>query len=286
MASLSERLGHGADSRLLIVNADDFGMCHAENAATIEGLDAGIYTSSTIMMPCPWAEEATAHARARGDADLGVHLVHTSEWETLKWGPVAGHTSVPSLVNERGHFFRDVESVYANATLEDVERECRAQIDQALAAGVDVSHLDCHMGTMQLDVRYHELYVRLAAEYRLPLRMVSRSMLERTHFDPVLALVDALGVLAPDHFVISGPADPTATADYWNHVLETLRPGVTEIYIHPGFDQPELRACCPAWEQRVVDHAFFASPETRTRLRSLGIVPIGYRALRAAQRAG
>jgi predicted glycoside hydrolase/deacetylase ChbG (UPF0249 family) len=141
-ATLCERLGHPAGARLLIVNADDFGMCHAENRATVAGLEAGIYTSSTIMVPCPWFAEAAAFARRRPEADLGVHLTQTSEWEAFKWGPVAGRSAVPTLVDERGHFYRDVESVYRHATLDEVERECRAQIEQALAAGIDVSHID------------------------------------------------------------------------------------------------------------------------------------------------
>jgi chitin disaccharide deacetylase len=285
-ATLCERLGHSADSRLLIVNADDFGMCHAENQATVEGLDAGVYTSSTIMVPCPWFLEATEYGRSRADADLGVHLTQTSEWAGLKWGPVAGRGAVASLVDERGHFFADVESVYTHATLAEVERESRAQIEQALAAGVDVSHIDSHMGTMQLSAAYHELYARLAADYRVPLRMVPRRMLTRMGFDAALAVLDRHGVLAPDNFHVGGPPAPAQTPDYWNRVFEELPAGVSEIYVHAGHDQPELRACCPAWEQRVADHAFFTAAETQARLRSLGIVLIGYRALREAQRAG
>jgi chitin disaccharide deacetylase len=286
-ASLCERLGHAADSRLLIVNADDFGMCHAENRATVDGLEAGIYTSSTIMVPCPWFAEAAAYGGTRPSADLGVHLTQTSEWAALKWGPVAGRDAVPSLVDERGFFHPDVPAVYARATLEDVERECRAQIDQALAAGVDVTHLDSHMGTMQYDASYHELYVRLAAEYRVPLRMVPRRMLEGpgSGFERTLALIDEHGVLGPDWFHIGGPPAPEATAAYWNEFFENQPPGVSEIYIHAGYGDAELRACCPAWEQRVADHEFFSSAATQERLRSLGIVLVGYRALREAQRA-
>jgi len=142
------------------------------------------------------------------------------------------------------------------------------------------------MGTMQIDPLYHELYVRLAADYRLPLRMVPRQMLAGTHFARALLLLDELGVVAPDNFHIGGPAEPRDTAAYWNALFAGLPAGVTELYVHAGYDDPELRGCCPAWEQRVVDHAFFTSDETRTRLASLGITLIGYQALRAAMRAG
>ena len=285
-ASLCERLGYPADSKLLIVNADDFGMCNAANAATIEGLDARAYTSSTIMVPCPWFAQTAAYAADKPEADLGVHLVTTSEWISLKWGPVCGRDTVASLVDERGHFYRDVRSVYEHARLADVELECRAQIDQALAAGIDVTHLDCHMGTMQLEPRYHELYLRLAADYRLPVRMASARLLERMNVPGMRGVAESLGVLAPDELWFNGPPTPAATAGFWNGLFAKLRPGVVnEVLVHPGYDQPELRACCPEWEQRVVDHAFFMAGSTRARLRDLGVALIGYRELRDLQRA-
>ena len=283
--TLCERLGYAPDTRLLIINADDFGMCHAANAATIDGLSPGAYTSSTIMVPCPWFAETAAYAKTTPEADLGVHLTTTSEWETLKWGPVAARGDVASLVDERGHFPRDIRSVYRRASLDEVERECRAQIDQALAAGIDVTHLDSHMGTMQLEPRYHELYLRLAADYRLPLRMASARLLDRMGVPGMREIAHSLGVLAPDELWFNGPPEPAATAGFWNRLFEKLQPGVNEIIVHAGYDQPELRACCPAWEQRVVDHDFFMAESTHARLRALGIVPIGYRDLREAQRA-
>src|SRR5262249_53107958 len=138
--SLGQLLGFADDARVLIVNADDFGMCHAENVATMDGLDQGAFDCATIMVPCPWFEEVVAFARRTAGADLGVHITHTSEWGAYKWGPVLGSAAVPSLVDERGHLHPDVPSLYAHARLDEVERETRAQIDRALAAGIDVTH--------------------------------------------------------------------------------------------------------------------------------------------------
>jgi hypothetical protein len=142
------------------------------------------------------------------------------------------------------------------------------------------------MGTMQLDGRYHELYVRLAADYRVPVRIAPRLLLERMGMGQVWALADELGVLAPDFLHFHGPPEPEATNAYWTSLFEGLQPGVSEILVHAGCDDPELRACCPAWRQRVADHEFFSAPSTRAQLVSLGIQTIGYRALREAQRAG
>ena len=283
--SLCERLGYPPETRLLIVNADDFGMCRAENEATIEGLLAGCYTSSTVMTPCPWFLDAAAHARAHPELDIGVHITHTSEWETYKWGPVSGRSAVPSMVDEHGYLFRDVEPVYGNARLDDIERETRAQIDLALAAGIDVTHLDSHMGTLQLDGGYHALYVRLALEYRLPIRMAGRDLMTAMGMGEVVRQAEEGGVLAPDVLLLGGPPEPQQTEAYWTSVFRNLAPGVTEIYVHAGLDQSELRALCPQWEQRVADHRFFSSPESEERIEGLGIVRIGYRALRDLQRA-
>jgi predicted glycoside hydrolase/deacetylase ChbG (UPF0249 family) len=282
--TLAQLLGYAADARLLIINADDFGMCHAENLATMDGLERRAFCSATIMVPCPWFEEVVDFAQRMPAADLGVHVTHTSEWQTYKWGPVCGCSAVPSLVDARGYFYGDVPSLYAHARLDDIERETRAQIERALAAGIDVTHLDSHMGTLQLDVNYHALYVRLAAAYRLPIRMAGRAWMHDMGMAQIVAQADRLGVLAPDHFWYGGPPRPDETAAYWTNVLRQLQPGVSELYVHAAADAPELRAMSDAWAQRVADHQFFTAPATQMLLRDLGITLIGYRALRALQR--
>jgi predicted glycoside hydrolase/deacetylase ChbG (UPF0249 family) len=282
--ALAQLLGYPDDARLLIINADDFGMCHAENVATIAGLESGAFCSSTIMVPCPWFEETVVFAQRQPGADLGVHITHTSEWPTFKWGPVAGRGTVPSLVDERGRFYRDLPSLYAHARLEEVEIETRAQIDGALAAGIDVTHLDSHMGTVQLDLNYHALYIRLAAEYRLPIRMANRSFMRDMGMGQVAELADRLGVLSPDHFWYGGPPAPQETAAYWTNVLRQLKPGVSELYVHAAVDAPETRALGDTWAQRAADFAFFTAPSTRAVFRDLGITLIGYRLIRELQR--
>jgi predicted glycoside hydrolase/deacetylase ChbG (UPF0249 family) len=269
---------------VLIINADDFGMCHAENVATMAGLEQGVFCCATVMVPCPWFEEVAAFARRMPAADLGVHITHTSEWQTYKWGPVCGPSAVSSLVDTGGSFYADVESVYAHARLDEVERETRAQIDRAFAAGIDVTHLDSHMGTLQLDVNYHELYVRLAAEYRLPIRMASRSSMHAMGMGEVLEQADRTGVFTPDHLWIGGPPQPEDTAAYWTALFHSLQPGLNELYVHAAVDEPEMRAISDAWAQRAADYRFFSAPSTRALLRDLGIHLSGYRVVRERQR--
>src|SRR5260370_42286901 len=168
--STAERLGYAADARVLILNADDFGMCHDQNEGVISGLKEGVFTSSTILVTCPWFEEAAAFARNNPEADLGVHLTLTAGWDRYKWGPVLGRRAVPSLVDERGYLWQTVAQVYEHARLDEAATELRAQIEKALAAGIDVTHLGSHMGTLQLRADYHEIYARPAAEYLVPIR--------------------------------------------------------------------------------------------------------------------
>jgi chitin disaccharide deacetylase len=179
LRSLAERLGYRATDKLLIMNGDDAGMCHTANLATIECLEKGLMRSATIMAPCPWFAEIAAYAKGHPDKDFGVHLCHTSEWGKYRWGPVAGRDKVPGLVDPQGYFWSNVLEVYAHATPEEALIEGRAQIERAVAAGVPVTHLDSHMGALQLDPRYLKSYLQLAAEFDLPVRMPSRETLAR-----------------------------------------------------------------------------------------------------------
>src|SRR5882724_4155051 len=199
--SLAERLGYQPTDKLLIVNGDDSGMCHAANLGTIECLEKGLMRSATIMVPCPWFPEIAAYAKAHPEKDFGIHLCHTSEWGRYRWGPVADRSKVPGLVDSLGYLWREVPEVYAHATPDQALIEGRAQIQRALAAGVDVTHLDSHMGTLQYDPRYLQMYVQLAVEFDLPLRMASQETMTKNGHPELRDQIAAKGILFPDHFI-------------------------------------------------------------------------------------
>ena len=160
--SLAERLGYAPDAKLLIVNCDDLGSSRSANVAVYEALRDGVATSATLMVPCPWARDAAAMYRGE---DVGVHLTLNSEWDTYRWGPI---THSPSLLDGDGGFPRTVDDVWDHADLDEVRKECRAQLERAIYWGFDVSHLDSHMGTMQLRPEFFDVYLELAVEFRLP----------------------------------------------------------------------------------------------------------------------
>jgi predicted glycoside hydrolase/deacetylase ChbG (UPF0249 family) len=276
-ASLAVRLGHRPDERLLIVNCDDLGSSHAANLAIDAALRRGVATSATLMVPCPWALEAVNLCAV---LDIGVHLTLTAEYPGYRWRAL---TAATSLHNSLGYMPATAEEVWAKADLDDVRAECRAQIDQALAWGVDVTHLDAHMGTMQVDPRFFEIYVELGAEYRLPLRMVG----ERSHARLGFAARDlaaARGLAFADHF-IAPPWGVTARGVFVDRAAR-LEPGVSEIFLHPVEDGPELRGYDrQAADLRAEDAAWVLEPGMRTLVETAGVKLISFRPLRDLQRS-
>ena len=215
--TLAQRLGYPADAKLVIINADDLGSCHSANVGVFECLHTGVVTSATLMVPCPWAREASS--RYRGE-DIGVHLTVNAEYELYRWGPI---THAPSLLGGDGGFPRTMEDVWDHADLDEVRRECRAQIERAILWGFDVSHLDSHMGTLQLRPEFFDVYLDLAVEFGLPLRMVGPGM-ERYLGFPARAVAAEAGAVFTDHMrfvpgvgsrqhVREGPGHPAARGD-------------------------------------------------------------------------
>ncbi|MDQ1475412.1 MAG: hypothetical protein QOE62_641 [Actinomycetota bacterium] len=272
--SLAERLGYPAEAKLLIVNCDDLGSTRSANIAVYEALRDGLATSATLMVPCPWARDAAA--MYRGD-DIGVHLTLNSEWETYRWGPI---THSPSLLDGDGGFPRTVEDVWDHADLDEVRKECRAQLERAIYWGFDASHIDSHMGTMQLRPEFFDIYLEMAVDFQLPLRMAGASA-ERLVGFPYRRLAEEEGVVFPDHFVYTSVGSRRSI----EKALFDLRPGVTEVYLHPGIDTDELRASHPDWSNRVEDHAYLTSdPSFRDLIERAEVILIGYRELRELQR--
>jgi len=274
--TLASRLGHADDAKLLIVNCDDLGSSHAANVGVYEALRDGVATSATLMVPCPWAREAAS--RYRGE-DVGVHLTLNAEFDLYRWGPI---THAPSLLDGDGGFPRTLQDIWDHADIDEVRRECRAQVERAIYWGFDVSHLDSHMGTLQLRPEFFDVYLELAVDFRLPIRLSGGSTEQMVGF-PFRQLAAEEGVVFPDHFVyVRGVGSRRAI----ERALVDLRPGVTELYVHPAIDTAELRSSSPDWPGRVDDHDLVTG---HSSLRSLaeraGATLIGYRALRDLQRA-
>ena len=275
--TLTERLGYPADARLLIVNCDDLGSSHSANLATLRAFEAGVATSATLMVPCPWAREA---ARMFAGRDIGVHLTLTCEYPGYRWRSLTG---AATLHDADGFMPATIAEVFERADADDVRAECRAQIDQAIAWGVDPTHLDSHMGTVQLHGPFFDIYLHLARQYDLPIRMAGRREDERLGFGG-RARATEMGLVFPENFISPWPRD---TRQVFHDRIPGLAGGVSEIYAHPADDGDELRAYDPDHpEIRANDAEVLSDPAIARLMHAAGVTPISFRPLRDLQRAG
>lgn len=281
----------------LIINADDFGMCHAANAATFDLLEKGGITSATIMTPCSWAPEAIQFAKAHPEYAIGLHLTFTSEWNKYRWRPVSA-APCPGLRDRDGYMHHDCDAFEASASESEVEAEIRAQIEFARGFGFEPSHLDNHMGSLYgLEGKqcFLPTVFRICAEYGYPFRMPSVSY--NGEPDELWAPIGKLAQLARqmdvpilDHLWEHdwhGPQSESYESfrEYMLEHFKTCPEGIVETYIHPSLECDELKNTSSVWFRRVWEHRLFADPATRQHIESLGIRLINYRDLEKMRKA-
>jgi len=277
--TIAERLGYPPDSKLLIIHADDLAVAHSEDTASFDALDKDAVTSASIMVPCPWLKEVADYAKAHPDADLGLHLTLTSEWETYRWGPVISKDKVPTLLDPSGYLWPNTDQHHLNP--EETEHEIRAQVERALAMGIHPTHLDSHMGVLFSRPELFAAYVKVAHEYKLPFLAV------RTPDAPkeLLSLLSDQDVIL-DSLVM---ADPAVGAARWRtfylNAIKNLKPGVTEVIVHLGYDDAELQAVMvdhpdygAAWRQR--DYDVVTSPEFKKAIEDNHVILIHWKDLK------
>ena len=268
-----------------IINCDDVGMCHSANLAVTDGMENGLITSGTIMTPCPWFNEIAEYSRTHPEKDFGVHLTHTAEWRFYRWGSVASRETVKGLYDKEGYLWRSVEEVYSHSTPGEALAEGRAQINKALNAGIPVTHIDSHMGTMQYKPEYLKAYAQLSLEFRLPLRMASQSTMESFGFPDLRKQFADLGIVFPDYFIYDELENYKDVKPFWINIIRNLKPGVTELFIHASKETEELKAITNSWKVRVIEAALFTSdPDIRKLINDEKIILIGYRPLMELQK--
>lgn len=278
MTTLTERLGYAPDAKLVILSCDDLGSCHAANVGVYQAIREGRATCASLMVPAPWARHAAALYEATDD--IGVHLTLNAEHEMYRWGPV---THAPSLLSGDGGFPRSIDDLWEHADPDEVYRELRAQITRAEAWGIDVTHLAPHLTAITLRPEFFGVYLELAVEFGLPIRLPSTITAEQAGF-PFRQLAADEGVVFPDHFDHDWRA---GSRERVTKALQQLSAGVTEVHVQPAIDTPEVRALTPHAEQWIDDHVFVTrDPSLPELLARAGATLIGYRALRAAMRAG
>jgi predicted glycoside hydrolase/deacetylase ChbG (UPF0249 family) len=282
--SLVEKLGFARDAKVLIVHADDVGVTHSVNAATIKALETGPVNSASLMVPCPWFPEIADYAKSHATFDFGLHLTLTSERVYFRWSPVASKDKVPSLVDENGYFHHDWTST-TKINPKEVELELRAQIDRAYAMGVRPTHLDSHQYRLYENGKdLFEVLLRLAHEYKLPVFIARDWFADHPYLEssvgPSEVILDHTVTITPD-------IPPEKWAEFYRTALKNLQPGVTEFVIHLAFADDEMKAATrerdtwgAAWRQR--DFDYFTSPEFRQMLEEQNIKLVTWRELARA----
>jgi chitin disaccharide deacetylase len=289
------KLGLADDDRAVIIHMDDVGSCQAANGAYTDLVDFGLISSASVMVPCPWFPQAAAFCRTNPNVDMGVHLTLTSEWDAYRWGPISTRDPASGLLDEEGYFYRFQPQAQEHATPEAVYVELKSQIDRALAAGIDVTHIDNHMGTL-VHAKLAPIYAHVALEYRLPPSIILRGTEENLRkFGVSAELAQQMVTVAEDlenqgvpllDNIAGMPLDiPEDRLETAKQIFAGLPVGITHLVLHPCQDSPELRASMPDWQNRVGDYEVYQQEELRQFIREQGIHIIGNRALRDLMRA-
>jgi predicted glycoside hydrolase/deacetylase ChbG (UPF0249 family) len=283
------KLGYSNNDRLVILHTDDIGMCHASVQAFKDLWAFGTISSGAVMVPCPWFPAVAQMCRENPEMDMGVHATLNAEWESYRWGPVSTTDIDSGLIDEAGYFHQWHPAVYEHAKPETVDAEVNAQIEKALAAGIDVTHVDSHMGTI-MNPKFILAYVQAAAKRFLPsmlpqlnakgMDLMGLSKEEKTSYMPIMNLLESMGAPMLDGILGMPLEHDREHIELAKKLLGDTPIGITHFIFHPSVDTPELRAIATDWPARVANYHAFMSDELKTFIEREDIQVIGYRALR------
>lgn len=295
--TVAERLGYPPNSRLLVIHADDFGMMHTVNSAIEEAMEKGWVTSASIMVPCPWFPEVAEWAKAHPNADLGIHITLNADWTTYRWRPISPQGKGSSLLDDAGYLPLLTEDVDAHAKMPDVETEAHAQIDQAQAAGIHLSHFDPHMGTLASTQNLLGVYVGLGNSYHLPVLLEPKSGkgIDANSTTPVG--IDGMfntaanlknGSVLVDRILQMVPGVPQSQwLDAYKKMLAPLPPGTYELIVHLAHNDAEIQGATadhPDWgaQWRQNDFELVSNPDFQKFLKHQGFVLVTWKQLSKA----
>ena len=278
--TFAERLGWNKGDRVLIIHSDDAGMSLASNRGTIETLEFGLVTSCSMMMPTPWVVGFWRYLQENPHVDVGLHLTLTSEFDDYRWGPVAGKLAVPSLVDETGSLWDNNPLVYEHATPDDVETEIRAQIDRALTMGIQVSHLDSHMGTLFRNAPIFERFMKVAIEKQIPMLMIAGHPAAETVWEAGLPVIDHLHGDSYDW-------KTTEKSEHFMDALRNLKPGITEMIVHATKPDDVIGVITGGRDHLYGDYTGLIDPAVKKVAEEEGIILTTWRELKERRdRAG
>ncbi|UZR96379.1 polysaccharide deacetylase family protein [Chondrinema litorale] len=270
-----QKLGFSENAKLLIIHADDAGLSHSENMATIQSLEEGFVNSYSIMVPCPWFYEMAVYAKNNPKFDYGIHLTLTCEWENYKFGPVSPVSEVPSLVDENGYFYKKREQLRKSATPEDVKKELQAQVEKAIKFGLKPTHLDSHMYSVGSDAKFLKVYKEIGEKFDLPV-LINKQLMQMVGLDPDINIKEGEFVIDNTYIGEFKYFEDGKLGDFYKGIIENLTSGINLILIHPAFDDSEMKGVTinhpnfgSQWRQ--IDFDFFTSEINKAKLKENNI---------------
>ncbi len=265
----AEKLGYPSGSKVVILHADDVGMCPEANEAAKAQLTGGYIQSASAMVPCSSFTEFANWSIQNPTYDVGLHLTLTSEWKTHRWGPILSSMDVPGLMDKNGYFWKTVYDVVKNATAQEVEKEIRAQIEKAISIGMVPDHIDTHMGALYGSPEFAKVFFKVAMEYNIPANVIQFTPEIIKKFgsegypisDEMIALVSQYSLPKLDDFfsVPKGETYDEKVAKFLQ-LIQSLKPGISEIIFHPSIESSDLKNITKLWQQRVWEAEMFSDP--------------------------
>ena len=281
--NLAELLGYPKNTKLLIIHADDMGLSNSVNTACINAFNAKGITSGSIMTPCPWANDIIAYAKDHPGLDIGIHLTLTAEWESYKWGGITSSDQIESLLDSNKYFYPSVEELGKKVKTAEAEKEMKAQIERVIKAGVQLTHIDTHMGSVLANPELIKIYLDLSDTYHLPV-LFPRAYLSWVPPEIAKSLGSKIFLL-DNLFMLDAKSVTSNWIDAYKTAIETLKPGLNQIIVHLAVDNDEMKAICKchndygsAWRQHDLD--LVTSPEFKDLLKQNHVVLIGWKQIR------
>lgn len=283
--NLAELLGYPKDSKLLIIHADDMGVSHSVNTACIKAFESNSITSGSIMVPCPWANEIISYSKDHPGIDVGIHLTLTSEWNLYKWGGISSSDQIQSLLDNNHYFYPSVEALGKSVKVADALKEMKAQIDKVIASGIQITHIDTHMGSVLATPELVQAYISLSDEYHVPVLFPREYV---SWFPPEVAQKLGSKIFLLDNlFMLDEKTITPKWIDAYRKAIASLKPGLNQIIVHLSLDSEEMQAISKghddygsAWRQHDLD--MVTSREFKDLLKTNNVILIGWKQVRDA----
>lgn len=287
--SILTKLGYQETDRLVIIHADDVGMCHATLKAFDDLWNFGTVTSGATMVPCPWFPAVAEYCRKNPEADMGVHATLNSEWSVYRWGALSTVDQTTGLIDQDGYLHRSTDATIKHASQEAVDAEIKAQIEKAVHSGINITHVDSHMGTV-FAPKFLESYIQHAIAHAVPpmqprvdavgVESMGVSEEDKKILSPLLEKLENQGIPLIDGIMMMPLHNPNNQLEAVKEMLSKVPAGITHFILHPAVDTPELRALSPDWESRVANYETLMNPKFKELIKNEGIKLIGFKALR------